>query len=220
MAGRYRSYSVAEIHRLATTILATRFPDELSIPVDIDYLIETEPGVSLDTMRGLPQSFGVAGCVLHHADEGRFTVLIDEHVADTDETFARFTAAEELGHLVLHRPIMQAVRCLDDAVELHKSPAYYNTLDRNAKRFAASVLMPADRLRAHAAVEYAELVVAKAETALILAKLVFRLSQRYRVSAHAMRYRLTEYPVHVVQAVVRSLEAQSDELLLAEEVRK
>jgi hypothetical protein len=29
------------------------------------------------------------------------------------------TAAEELGQLVLHRPIMRAVRCLDDAVELH-----------------------------------------------------------------------------------------------------
>src|SRR5262245_59639517 len=65
--------------------------------------------------------------------------------------------------------------------------------------------MPAKRLRADAALEYAELVAAKAETTLVPAKLVFRLSQRYRVSAYAMRYRLTEYPVHVAEAVARSL---------------
>jgi hypothetical protein len=69
--------------------------------------------------------------------------------------------------------------------------------------------MPAERLRADAALEYAELVAGKAETTLVPAKLVFRLSQRYRVSAYAMRYRLTEYPVHVAEAVARSLKAQA-----------
>jgi IrrE N-terminal-like domain len=210
----HRSYSVAEIHRRATNLLATRFPDGVSIPVDVDYLLETEAGVSLDTMRGLRQECGVAGCVVFHPEEGLFTVLLDEQAVDTDPTFARFTAAEELGHLVLHRSVMQSIASLNDVVELHKSPAYYNTLDRNAKRFAASILMPADRLRSHAAAEYAELFATKADRALLPAKLLFRLSQRYRVSAAPMRYRLTEYPVYVTAAIERSLKAGSPELLL------
>lgn len=49
-------------------------------------------------------------------------MLLDEQAVDAEPTFARFTAAEELGHLVLHRAIMQTVRSLDDVVNLHKSP--------------------------------------------------------------------------------------------------
>jgi len=49
-----------------------------------------------------------------------------------------------------------------------------------------------------------ELAAAKADSIFILPKLLVRLSQRYRVSVHTMRYRLTEHPVHVADAVQRS----------------
>jgi len=49
--------------------------------------------VSLDTIRGLRRQRGVAGCVVYHPREGRFTVLIERRISDSDEAFARFTAA-------------------------------------------------------------------------------------------------------------------------------
>ena len=114
--------------------------------MDIDYLLETQPGVTLDTCEGLRER-GLAGMILHHPRERRFTVYLDAGAADALPAFSRFTAAEELAHLLLHRPILERVRTDEDFWQLHQSE-HYHILDRNAKRLAASLLMPEENLRA------------------------------------------------------------------------
>lgn len=199
------AYSAAQIERLAEQLLAAAFPGGVPIPVDVDYLIESDPAVSLDTMRGLEEQCGVTGAVLVHPVEDRLTVLIDEAVADGRPAFYRFTLAEELGHLVLHRPVLKEIRSLEQVVELQRSPTYYNVMDRNAKRFAAAVLMPPRQLRRDADELFGSLRAARFEGAALTSKLVIRLAQRYAVSTAAMRFRLTEWPVEVEDAVRRAL---------------
>ena len=195
-------YPANELERIAAARLAARFPDGVSIPIDIDYLVESEPGVTLDVMLGLRDGYGVAGAVLAHPDEGdRLTVLIDANVADGAAAFYRFTVAEELGHVVLHRDVLRGVRTLEQVVALHQAPAYYDTLDRNAKRFAAAVLMPPTNLRDDARVLCTPLRAAGHDMTALSGKLTIRLAQRYGVSTTAMGYRLKEWPCSVVDAV-------------------
>ncbi len=196
------SYSAADLEGIAAARLRARFQDGVSIPVDIDYLVESEPGVTLDVMRGLKDRYGVAGAVVAHPEErGRVTVLIDADVADGLPAFYRFTVAEEFSHVVLHREIIQSVRNLEQVVALHRSPAYYDTLDRNAKRFAAATLMPTERLREDARAFFIPLRAARLEMPALLGKLTARLAQRYSVSTTAMRIRLTEWPAQVTDLV-------------------
>lgn len=200
-------YSAGDLERVAASLLGARFPDGVPIPVDIDYLVESEPGVTLDVMRGLRDEHGVAGAVLAHPEEGgRITVLIDAEVADGQAPFYRFTLAEEFSHVVLHREVIRGVRTLEDVVALHQSPEYYDTLDRNAKRLAAALLMPAERLREDARALFPQLRAAGLALPALTGKLTVRLAQRYAVSTTTMRHRLTEWPVRVVDAVHEAFE--------------
>ncbi len=96
--GLYPHYSITELGRVATRLLKEHFGDEVPIPVDIDYIVESQPGVSLDLVPGLRDACGVAGAVLAHPAEQRFTIGIDAAAADGLPAFYRFTLAEELAH--------------------------------------------------------------------------------------------------------------------------
>lgn len=201
-ASALRAYSVAEIEQIGAATLRARVRvGVVTTPVDIEALIEADPVVIIDTIRGLTQEHGVEGAVLAHPSEGRFTVIIDEDLFDRRPMRARFTLAEELGHLVLHREVLASIVNLDDAVALHRHPAYYDQLDRNAKRFAAAVLMPAERLREDAAQLFIELRAARLGQADLIRTLGIRLAQRYMVSPTAMGHRLGEWPVEVLKGV-------------------
>lgn len=145
--GTYPQYQIPELERIARQLLGERFPEGVFIPVDVDYLAESEPGVSLDIMPGLRHTFGIAGAVIVHSEERRFTILIDQSVADGNAAFYRFTLAEELSHLVLHRSVLEQIETVEDAARLHASPAYHDHLDRNAKWLASALLMPEKCLR-------------------------------------------------------------------------
>jgi len=137
-------YSVRKLEAMALALLGERWPG-LAIPVDVEFLAEREPGVVLETERGLQDRWGVPGATVYHPKEDRFTVLIDEAVADGNPGFYRFTVAEELGHLRLHRSVLRRIRTTEDAVALQASPDY-EYMDRNAKWFASALLMPREPL--------------------------------------------------------------------------
>lgn len=178
MAGAYPRYTVAELERVAARILQQRFSQGPPVPVDIDYLVDTEPNVSLDVAAGLRDRCGVAGAVVAHPEEGRFTILIDEGVADGNAAFYRFTLAEEYGHVVLHRGILQQVRDLGDVVELQASKDYYDVLDRNAKRLASIILMPTKPLRLDAHARFEALRAQGLEEGKLVQRLTVQLAQR------------------------------------------
>ncbi len=202
MAPSVPSYTAAEIEEIAAATLRARVPGGVvSIPVDVEAVIEADPAVVIDTVRGLAQEHAVEGAVVAHPAEQRFTVIIDEDLFDRQAARARFTLAEEFGHLVLHRELLASVTTLDDAVALQQHSAYYDQLDRNAKRFAAAVLMPPERVREDAAQLFIALRAASLGQAELTRVLTIRLAQRYAVSVTAMRHRLGEWPVNVEKGI-------------------
>lgn len=85
--------------------------------------------------------YGVAGAVISHPDEARFTIVIDEKVADGNLSFYRFTVAEEFAHLKLHRKLLATVTSLEEVIQLHEWERY-SEIDRHAKWLASALLIP------------------------------------------------------------------------------
>lgn len=210
--GTYPRYQISELERIAQRLLEKHFPEGVSIPVDIDYVAESQPDVSLDIKPGLRQKFGVAGAVVVHPEERRFTILIDQRVADGNAAFYRFTLAEEFSHLVLHRQVLERIKTVEDAAQLHASPAYYDHLDRNAKWLASALLMPEWCLREDAKALFVQLRAAKLDEETLVHKLTIRLAQRYNVSQAAMSHRLRNWPLNIYEAVRQAFAAGLDSL--------
>ncbi len=201
---RYPRYTTTQIEDAARRLLCERFPAGIPIPVDVDYLLEAEPGITLDIQPGLSEQ-GVPGLILNHPAERQLTVYIDARVADGLATFYRFTVAEELAHIRLHRSVLAGVRTMEDFLALYHSEAYHY-LDRNAKRLAGSLLMPEENLRADARAAF-EVLRPRYTTAKDLQRqLKIRLAQRYIVSWEAMDIRLRNWPLQIHHAIEEAFE--------------
>lgn len=96
----------------------------------------------------------------------------------------RFTAAHELGHFVLHRATMGRFRADTDATLREADEDVMDRMEREANRFAAELLMPADVCSARAA----ELL--EKHHCCPRGVLVYRLASELLVSREALRYRL------------------------------
>jgi len=102
---RVPRYSVTELERRAEEMLRARCGWPPPIPVDIEFLMDQEPGVLLDILPGLRAVCGVAGLVRYETKTDQMRVIIDADVADYPaSSFYRFTVAEEFAHVAMrHR---------------------------------------------------------------------------------------------------------------------
>jgi len=194
-------YSVAELERRAEQLLRDAWGWPPSIPVDIESLVEREPGVLLDILLGLQKLCGVVGIARYEQETDTMRILIDADVADHPAgSFYRFTVAEEFAHVLLHRDIMAQVQSLEDLLALHAWRGYHE-IDRNAKRLAAALLMPTITVSREARAVYPQLVkaVGFGDPAAVEAHLAERLARLHAVSAAAMRNRLKEWPLRITQ---------------------
>ena len=204
---RIPQYTVAALERRAEEMLRARCGWPPDIPVDIEFLVDQEPGVLLDILPGLRENFGVAGLVRHEPKTDQMRVIIDAETADhPSASFYRFTVAEEFAHVLLHREIMAQTQTADDLAELHAWTGY-DKIDRNAKRLAAALLMPTITVSAQARTLYPRLVKVAGfeDPAAILAHLEERLARLHGVSASAMRHRLREWPLRITQKVEKAM---------------
>ena len=199
-------YSVGYLQRQAADLLRRHYGRAVPIPVDPDLLVEREPGITLDYLLGLQQTYGLAGAVVRYRGTRRLFILIDAKVADRDPNFYRFTVAEELGHVPLHRDVIDKVQTLKEAAALQAWQGY-RLMDRNAKRFAAAVLMPPAEVLRDAREMYPQLVSVAGfkATDAVQSYLVDRLARKYRVSSQAMRIRLGEWPIRVMDKVAAAM---------------
>lgn len=96
----------------------------------------------------------------------------------------RFTAAHELGHFALHRATMGRFRADTDATLQEADGDVSDRMDREANRFAAELLMPADVCRQRAA------ELREKHGCCPRGILVYRVASELLVSREALRYRL------------------------------
>ena len=55
------TYTASRLERMAITLLKGRIKGSTTVPIDIDFILEQEPGVLLDYIPGIKTRFGVAG---------------------------------------------------------------------------------------------------------------------------------------------------------------
>lgn len=205
------TYSVRTIERMAHEFLRERYGTDIPIRIDIDYLVETLPDVTLDYWPALRANHRIDGMIMRDVGSGRLFVYIDEHVADTQPNRYRMTVAEELAHLILHGKLIEQITSIDEFKALQ---GHYRAkeMERNAKRFAAAVLMPADNVLKHATVFYPKLVrvAGYGNTAAIMKQLVVMLAREFGVSPRAMEIRVTEWPARLNEKVKQAIADRLD----------
>ncbi len=96
----------------------------------------------------------------------------------------RFTAAHELAHFLLHRETMGRFRADTDATLREADEEVADVIEREANRFAAELLMPAEVCRARAAELRTKFGCCPRGV------LIYRLASELLVSREALRYRL------------------------------
>lgn len=212
-----REYSVAEIEAAAQKILNSLYGSFVPTPVDVEYIIEKHPSVvDFDLVKGLNYEHGIEG-VIFRLKPDRFAILVDADLADRSPYRYRFTVSEELSHVVLHKDLINEVDSKEKAVKLF-ADARYRRMDRNAKRFAAALLMPSIPIVEDGENLYHEIVLTEGiqKSEIILRKVIETLRKKYDVSRETMFYRLKEWPLRIVDRIEFSIRKQSKDLLLIE----
>lgn len=205
-----REYSVAELERIAEQY-HEKHKDGFTIPVDIELIIESTPGIDLDVYPRLMANHGVMGMAGINPD-GTFSIYIDDVLADNDaqQRKARMTLAEEFAHLLIHGEAIRHVKTPQDFTLIHNHPKW-PIYDRNAKRLAAALLMPARTLIEDTGQWYA-LILSKLPDHLrysnplaVQKTIVSKLADKYDVSFSSMRYRLDEWPIRLLDKIEQSM---------------
>jgi hypothetical protein len=212
------TYTVEQLQRLADTCLSQAYGANIRIPVDIDWLVEEVEGVDLTDWPKLRSNYGIEGGVWRDADSGALVIVIAEELMDDESPrgYARYrmTVAEELAHLRLHKAVIDQITHPDKFLELQRHPTW-PTLERNAKRFAAALLMPGAALSARAEQSYTNLFVQLARRAAdpstpaaigALKKwLCSDLAKQFEVSEMTMDIRLKEWPMRIYNRVEQAM---------------
>ena len=117
----------------------------LALPVDVDYLVEKQ-GFDIREIPGIYALASVRALPIHY--KGIAAICIDLEHSDRYPELARFTLAEELGHLLLHKPVFQDCTTLEQSIGryLELPAADIDRMDRNARYFGAAILVPWRRL--------------------------------------------------------------------------
>ena len=110
--------------------------------VDIEKLIETKYGITIDIHYNLQKTFGVMAYMLTQISR----MFIDDKLIDDPRLGKRyrFTLAEELAHFLIHRDIYKDCRTVEERIEreglLTRQEQWF--LETNAKALASAVLIP------------------------------------------------------------------------------
>lgn len=198
-----RTYQIAELERIAYAELK-RLGASLTIPVDIDQIVENFHDVDIDVRRGLKSNYHTWGMVARDLDKDKLIIFIDDTLLDSDylRNIYRMTVAEEFAHVLLHREAIEKVENIEDFKALHNHGNRYK-YERNAKWLAAAILIPCEHILLDSRTLYKQMVCATGfgNPEAIKKKLAGVMAARYEVSVSAMTYRMSNWPVDVWKKV-------------------
>lgn len=134
-------HSNNQIESLANEFLE-KFHPSLSLPIPIEDIIELKLNIRVVVLDGLERQFGVNALI-----DRKFTsIAIDQHLYQYQPERARFTFAEELGHLVLHKDwyVENGPGGFEHFLEWRNklSPELARYIDWQARAFAERILIP------------------------------------------------------------------------------
>jgi len=205
--GEPPTYTVKQLELKAQQFLQQQFGDIVTVPVDVELLLEKIEGVDLDFGPALRQNHGLDGMVLRDPQTAELFVIIDEWLAEHRLNRYRMTVAEELAHILLHRPIIEQITEPRHFRELQQHYRWHE-MERNAKRFAAAILMPGNLVARKARSTYQQLVHKAGFDNVNAVKkyLVSLLAKDFVVSVQSMDFRLREWPMQVFTRVEQAMQ--------------
>ncbi len=142
-------YSPQAIEGLAQAIVEKFHKPLNSLPVEIDVIVERDLEIRIMPFSRL-QTYGLHGYLALSLK----TIYIDEYLMNEDycENRYRFTVAEEVGHLLLHKDLFKGVKSPDDYLKAldQITSLQHARMDNDAKHLGEAILMPAEIFRQRA----------------------------------------------------------------------
>lgn len=117
---------------------AIRAGVESGYPFDVDSTVEFLFDFDLNLAASLPP--GMLGCISF----GEKTIRISEAI--NHDGRHRFTVAHEIGHLVLHRSLLDPLSTQTPLFSVEQGPAQDSSMEWQADFFAAALLMPREAM--------------------------------------------------------------------------
>jgi len=210
-ARHLKTYKIKQLERIAWEQLKRL--QWLTIPVDIERIVEATPKIVIDVKRELKETHHIWGMVAVNIDNKNLVILVDEKLMDLDSLskIYRMTIAEEFAHILLHRDAIEKVKSIEDFKSLQNHPNWHEH-DRNAKWLAAALLMPAGYILDDSRQFYKQLVskVGFNDPRVVQKYIRNLLADKYDVSVSAMNYRLENWPVNVVDKINQAMQEKLD----------
>lgn len=136
-----KSITLVKVKRAAHDFLYHYHPS-LSLPVPIEDIVELQLSIRIVLIHGLIRDFGVNAFITQNFD----SIVIDEAMFTKQAERIRFTIAEEIGHLFLHKEwyMVKGPKGFDDYLQWQEKldRELFGYIERQAKTFASMVLMP------------------------------------------------------------------------------
>ena len=191
-----RKYENADIERIAANLLRQQYPQTITLPVEIDLIVERYELVdNIVPVELLEDKFKVAA-VLTCKVGGRFDILVDQDTFDYQRARASFSIAHEFGHIVLHSQVCSHCTSIEDSVALMRrirNAKAHDFIERNANYFAGAILIPQRTIKEDTAKIYEWLIKdGNYDTKMDLKQFYATLARRYEVNPEPMRIRLEQ----------------------------
>lgn len=211
------AYKPWEIEPIAQKFLSTHW-DPSETWVDIEMIIEGPLGLLIDYSR--LDSFRTIGAICRRPSDARLVIVVGEELADRNPNRYRFTLAQEVSHLLLHRELLASLTTGEEAMDFHQSlsEAQYGQMERDVNRCAGAVLMPQHELNHAAYDSYARWFASiRSEVGTVLPTFLQRrviddLAKRYRVSFQAAEIRLRQWPIELYDDLLESARKSQPQL--------
>lgn len=212
-ADHLKTYTAAELERFARQHLQElKKLRRFSIPVDIEAIVENL-GIEIEVKRGLKEHHNIWGMIAIDLDTTGLVILVDDKLLDLDHLrkIYRMTVAEEFAHSFLHKNAIENVRSIEDFEAFQNHPEWHKH-DRNAKRMAAALLMPAEYVLNDCRKLYKQMIeiVGYGDPESIKKYIANELAEKYEVSVHAMKIRLSEWPIKVTEKIGQAIQDKLD----------
>jgi len=192
-------------------LLGPRRSQVMVAPVDVEATLEREAGVQLRIIPGLIPRFSVQACAVWQ--RARLTFYLDRIVADSRPLAAyRELLANCFAPAVLWPTANGELR----AAQFHRlaSGEQFSQLQRDAGRFALSMLLPAGPVLTAAESAYREVVEQQGwvEVEVGTRAVRNRLAEQFAVPPLLVHMRLLRWPCHVYGRIAQALAAQETTL--------
>ncbi|MBN1796703.1 MAG: ImmA/IrrE family metallo-endopeptidase [Sedimentisphaerales bacterium] len=207
-----KTYQLPELEKIAHKEIK-KLGDSLTIPVDIEEIVENFNDIEIDIHRGLKDNHHTWGMVSRDLETDKFVIMVDDTLLDIDhlKKIYRMTIAEEFAHILLHKKAIEKVSTLDDFKALQNHGNWHKH-ERNAKRLAAMILMPSANVLNDSRKLYTQFVqhIGFEKPQVLKKFLTSKMADRYEVSNQSMTFRLDEWPIKVLSKIDEAMKNQLD----------